>query len=51
MNEKIAPEAEKRLLNQKNGASAVYRVLHGKMVLTGIEIDGKSILEDVQNKE
>ena len=51
VNEKRAPEAEKRLLNQKNGASAVYRVLHGKMVLTGIEIDGKSILEDIQTKE
>ena len=44
VNEKLAPEAEKAL-GKATGKSAVavYRVLDGEMVITDIEIDGKSV--------
>ena len=46
VNERIAPEAEKVLRRGTNSgaAVAVYRVKGGEIVITGIEIDGKSIL-------
>ena len=44
INEKLAPEAEK-VLRKHTGKSAVavYRVLNGEMVITDIEINGKSV--------
>jgi len=48
LNEKLAPAAEKLLREKTNDAVAVYRVLNGEIVLTGIEIGGKSILEQVR---
>ena len=44
VNEKLAPEAEK-VLRKHTGKSAVavYRVLDGEMVITDIEINGKSV--------
>ena len=44
VNEKLAPEAEK-VLRKHTGKSAVavYRVLNGEMVITDIEINGKSV--------
>jgi len=48
VNEKIASEAEALLSKKMNDAVAVYRVLNGEIVLTGIEIGGKSILEQVR---
>lgn len=44
VNEKIAPAAEKVLRRAEAGSAvAVYRVHDGKIVLTGIEIDGRSV--------
>jgi len=48
VNEKLAPAAEKLLREKTHDAVAVYRVLNGEVVLTGIEIGGKSILEKVR---
>jgi len=48
VNEKLAPAAEKLLREKTHDAIAVYRVLNGEIVLTGIEIGGKSILEQVR---
>ena len=44
VNEKLAPEAEK-VLSKHAGKSAVavYRILDGEMVITDIEINGKSV--------
>lgn len=49
VNEKLAPEAEK-ILREKTGkgAVAVYRILDGEVVITDIEIDGKSITKVVE---
>ena len=44
VNEKLAPAAEKLLREKVNDAVAVYRVLDGEIVLTGIEIGGQPIL-------
>ena len=46
INEKLAPEAEK-VLRKHTGKSAVavYRVLDGEIVITGIEVDGKPIAQ------
>ena len=51
VNEKVAPEAEKRLHEQMSSAIAVYRVLDGEAVLTDIEIDGKPILSAVKKEQ
>lgn len=48
VNEKIAPEAEKLLREKSDSAVAVYRAYDGRIVLTDIEIDGKSILSAVK---
>ncbi len=48
VNEKLAPAAEKLLREKTRDAVAVYRVFNGEIVLTGIEIGGKSILEQVE---
>jgi len=48
VNEKFAPAAEKLLREKTHDAVAVYRVLNGDIVLTGIEIGGESILEKVK---
>jgi len=45
VNEKLAPEAEKILRERTADAVAVYRVLDGEIVITDIEIGGKSILK------
>ena len=46
VNEKLASEAEKVLRKHAGkSAVAVYRVLNGEMVITDIEIDGKSIVQ------
>ena len=47
VSERIAPEAEKILRDgtRSGEAVAVYRVKDGEIVITGIEIDGKSILD------
>ena len=51
VNEKLAPAAEKLLREKVNDAVAVYRVLNGEIVLTGIEIEGKPILDQVRKSE
>ena len=43
VNEKLAPAAERLLREKVNDAVAVYRVLDGEIVLTGIEIGGQPI--------
>ena len=48
MNEKIAPEAEEVLRKKTEEAVAVYRVLDGEIVLTGIDLNGRSILDCVK---
>ena len=48
MNEKLAPKAEELLNKKMADAVAVYRVLNGDVVLTGIEIAGKSIQREVR---
>ena len=47
VNEKLAPAAEGLLRKKTDAAVAVYRVFKGEMVLTGIEIEGRPILEQV----
>ena len=48
VNEKIAPEAEEVLRKKTEEAVAVYRVLDGEIVLTGIDLNGRSILDCVK---
>ena len=48
VNEKIAPAAEKLIQEKASSAIAVYRVLDGRIVLTGIEIDGRSVQSAVR---
>ena len=52
LNEKLAPEAEE-VLRKATGKSAVavYRVLDGEIVITDIEIDGKSITQLVKEQK
>ena len=45
VNEKLAPAAEKLLREKSRDAVAVYRVLGGRIVLTDIELNGKSVLK------
>lgn len=47
-NEKIAPMAEKLLREKSDDAVAVYRVHDGEIVITDIEIGGKSILQCIR---
>ena len=51
VNEKLAPEAEK-VLRKHTGKSAVavYRVLNGEIVITGIEVEGCPIGEMVKKE-
>ena len=51
VNEKLAPEAEK-VLSKHAGKSAVavYRILDGEMVITDIEVSGRSIGETVKKE-
>lgn len=44
LNEKLAPAAEKLMEQRAADAVAVYRVLDGEIVLTDVEIDGRSLL-------
>ena len=48
VNEKLAPKAEELLNKKMADAVAVYRVLNGDVVLTDIEIAGKSIQREVR---
>ncbi len=43
VNEKIAPAAEKLMQKKSGSAVAVFRALDGRIVLTGVEIDGKPV--------
>lgn len=47
ISEKIAPEAEDLLRKKSDDAVAVYRVHNGEIVITDIEIGGKSILKQL----
>ncbi len=48
MNEKLAPKAE-NILRENNGKSAVavYRVWKNEIVITDIEIDGVSVIDEL----
>ncbi|MGN0846551.1 MAG: GDYXXLXY domain-containing protein [Kiritimatiellia bacterium] len=48
VNEKLAPEAERLLRAKSADAVAVYRVLRNDIVLTGIEIGGRSIVDEAR---
>ncbi len=43
LNERLAPEAERLLQTKTDGIVAVYRVKDGNVVITDVEIAGKSI--------
>lgn len=45
VNEKLAPAAERLLREKSRDAVAVYRVLGGRIILTDIELNGKSVLK------
>lgn len=47
VSEKVAPEAEELLRKKSDDAVAVYRVHNGEIVITDIEIGGKSILKQL----